>query len=262
MTTGSCCGLTKIVPLVLLALLATAIPARAQEPVPWPEYEQRFDELAKWFREYRAWEQWFGVWGNKVVHNFDGQPIWDREKRPAPPVWLAAECQNYLGVDDLLSTACYLLDHWDEEPLLILQRRESSLMTSAGKAEETVVHSSFFRRLHVTGMWPQARYPAPPAYSIVGIQIGVFETGRLTVPAVGVMVVMSSLANGNHDWHAATTIGFGYRIGDFVAPIMKKPFSLHFNVAIATVHGVQGPLDVASNLSLFGLSVSPERHHR
>ena len=96
----------KIAMLVWLALVASAVPAFAQEQelVLGPEFEQRFDELAKWLKEYEAWEKWFEVWGNRVAHNFDDQPIWERKKRPEPPVWLEAECQGYLVADGLLAS--------------------------------------------------------------------------------------------------------------------------------------------------------------
>jgi len=251
----------KIAILVFLAMFASAAPALAQEQelVLGPKFEQRFAELAKWSREYRAWEKWFEMWGNRVARNFDDQLIWERKKRPEPPDWLAAECQGYLGVDDLLAGSCHILRHWDEQPVLILQRRQMSLATSGGQADEKVVKSSFYQRVHLTALWTQSQYPAPPAYGIVGMQIGVFEAGRLTLPSLGVMLVMIPHGDGSHDWKPATTLGFGYRICDFVPPFMKKQVSLHFNIARTTVHGAQGIIPVASNLNLFGLSVSP-RH--
>jgi hypothetical protein len=136
----------------------------------------------------------------------------------------------------------------------------AALTTSGGKVDDKVVKSSFFQRVHMTGLWMHAQYPAPSAYGIVGMQIGVFEAGRLTLPAVGVMVVMIPHADGSRDWKPATTLGIGYRICDFVPPLMKKQVSLHFNVARTTVHGAQGVLPVTSNLNLFGLSVSKIRH--
>jgi hypothetical protein len=42
---------------------------------------------------------------------------------------------------------------------------------SGGKVNDDVVKSSFFRRVHLTGLWMEARYPATPAYGIVGMQI-------------------------------------------------------------------------------------------
>ena len=123
-----------------------------------------------------------------------------------------------------------------------------------------MVKTSFFHRVHVTGLWLQARYPAQPAYGIVGMQVGVFETGRFTLPAVGVMLVMIPHADGSHEWKPATTLGFGYRICDFVAPALRKPVSLHFNIARTTFHGVQDEfVPVMSTVNLFGLSVSAAR---
>jgi hypothetical protein len=67
----------KIALLVLSALMASAAPASAQEPeiVLGPQFEQRFDELAKWMNEYDAWEKWFEVWGNRIEHGFGDQPM-------------------------------------------------------------------------------------------------------------------------------------------------------------------------------------------
>ena len=82
--------------------------AQEQELVLGPEFEQRFDELAKWLKEYEAWEKWFELWGNRVAHNFDDQPIWQRKMRPEPPVWLEAECQDDWVADGRLANACYI----------------------------------------------------------------------------------------------------------------------------------------------------------
>jgi hypothetical protein len=252
----------KIATLVLSALVASAAPAFAQEQVPGPEFEPRYDELAKWLREYEAWEKWFEQWGNRVARNFNDQLIWERKKRPEPPVWLEAECQGFFGADGQLASACYILRHWDDQPLLILQRRRSSLATSGGKVDDKDVKSSFFQRVHLTGMWLHARYPASPVYGIVGMQIGVFETGRFTLPAIGVMLVMIPDGEGGHDWKPATTVGFGFRICDFVPPLIKRQASLHFNIARTTLHGVQDDrmLPGMLNFNLFGLSVSAKRH--
>jgi hypothetical protein len=248
---------------VSLALMADAAPASGQgrDPVVGPEIAQRFDELANWLKEYEAWERWFELWGNRLARNFNNnQPIWDRKKRPEPPVWLDAECEDYLGGDGMLARACDILRRWDDQPLLILQRRHSSLTTSGGQVDDKVVKSSFLQRVHVTGLWPQARFPAPPTYGIIGMQFGVFEAGRITLPAVGVMMVMTSDATGAHTFQVATTLGLGFRLLDFVPPFMQKRVSLHFNVARTSVHGGQGARSLVSpNLNLVGLSVSSRR---
>jgi hypothetical protein len=254
----------KMAVLVWLALVASAAPAFAQrqEPVVRPGSEQRFDELAKWLGEYYAWEKWFEAWGNRVVKNVEGQLILKRKQRPEPPAWLEAECQGELsGADGLLVTACDILRHWDDEPLLILQRRRASVVSSGGKVDDKVVKTSFFQRVHLTGLWMQARYPATPVYGIVGMQVGVIEAGRFTLPAIGAMVVMIPDGEGGHEWKPATTIGFGYRICNFVVPGLNKQASLHFNIARTNVHGGQEQQFSPGmfNVNLFGLSVSAKR---
>jgi hypothetical protein len=246
------------------ALAASLAPAFAQEQdlVLGPEFEQRFEELAKWLREYRAWEEWFERWGNRVARNFNDQHIWERKQRPEPPVWLEEECKDYLDFDGLLASACDILRNWDDQPLLLVQRRRSSLVTSSGRVDDKVVKSSFFQRVHLTGLWMRARYPATPLYGIVGIQVAVFEVGRYTLPAIGAMLVMVPDGEGGHDWKPATTLGFGFRICDFVPPLIKKPASLHFNIARTSIHGVQDERFLPQgtmNVSFFGLSVSAKK---
>jgi|RhiMethySRZTD1v2_1073278.scaffolds.fasta_scaffold79810_3 hypothetical protein len=254
----------KIATLVLFALVASATPTFAQDQelaLAATQFEQKLDELGKWLKEYEAWERWFERWGNRVARNPQDLPILERKERPDPPVWLEAECQGELVADGRLATACYLLRHWDEQPLLIIQRRDSSLTTSGGKVNDDSVKRSFFQRVHLTGLWMEARYPATPAYGIVGMQIGVVDAGRFTLPAVGVMVVMVPDAQGGYSWRPATTVGFGYLLCNFVPPFIKKQASLHLNIARTDVHGGQEQiLQGAGKVYLFGLSVSAPRH--
>jgi hypothetical protein len=252
----------RIAVLLCLAFAISAAPGFAQEQrVAEPQSQQRFDELAKWLGKYREWENWFAQWGNRVARNFNGDLTWGRKARPEPPVWLEAECQGSPGVGGLLERACYILSHWDDQPLLLLQHRHSSLTTSGGKVADKVVKTSFFQRVHLSGLWVQAQYPATHAYGIVGMQVGVFETGRFTLPAIGVMLVTIPDGQGGHDWKPASTVGFGYRLFDFVAPLMKKEASLHFNITRTIVHGVQDEriLPGMVNVNLVGLSVSARK---
>jgi hypothetical protein len=251
--------------LVWLGLVACAVPASAQEREPAadpiPQFEQRFDELAAWLREYEVWERWFEVWCNRVARSFDGHPVWDRRMRPQPPDWLSTACREDWVYDDLLTSACYVLRHWDAHPLQIIQRRDSSSrLTPAG--DDRVVKNSFLTRMHLTGLWLEARYPATPAYGIVGMQIGVYETGRFVLPAVGVMVVLMPDSSGGHALRPATTLGFGYRLLDFVPPFLARQASLHFNVAYVNLPGASDATAMPgfANTTLFGLSVSARRY--
>ena len=245
------------------ALAASAAPARAQElaPVPVPSLEERFDELSAWLKEYRAWEKWFELWGNRVARNGNDFYVWERKKRPEPPVWLAEVCQGASMVDDQLVSACHILRTWDDQPIQIVQRRGSQVATSGGKPADTVVKSSFFRRVHLTGLWVRAQYPGTPVYGVVGMQIAVLEVGRFTLPATGVMLVTLPDGSGGYDWKPATTLGFGCRLFDFVAPLQRKPLSLHLNVASTHIHGLHDERVISrpSNISFVGFSISKTR---
>ena len=221
-------------------------------------FEQRLDEVSLWLSDYRAWEKWFELWGNRVAHTSHDLPTWERKPRPQPPVWLSEECQGYLGADEPLASACYLLERWDEHPMLILQRRRSWLTTASGRQPvEEVAKSSFVHRVHVTGLWTQARFPASPVFGIVGMQIAVYETGRFTLPAIGVMVVMTPDGEGGQQWTPATTFGVGYRICNFVPPFLKTQASLHFNLARTNLRGGTDRIHPGmTDVNLFGLSVS------
>lgn len=246
-----------------LAVLAIVVPASssAQELVLGPQFEERFEELSQWVKQYYAWEEWFERWGNRVARNFADQHLWDRVQRPEPPAWLEKECQGYIGIDGLLGTACSILRNWDDQPLRILQRRRTSVVTSAGSVDDTVAKTSFYKRIHLTGMWMRAQYPAAPVYGIVGMQIAVFEVGRYTVPAIGVMAVMMPDGEGGHDWRPATTLAFGYRLSDFVVPFLRRPASLHLNVARTSIHGVNDAVFAQGTMhsNFFGLSVSGKK---
>ena len=248
---------------VVSALAASAAPVRAQEhaQVPAPSIEQRSDELSKWLKEYREWEKWFELWGNRVARNGNGFEIWERKKRPEPPDWLAEVCRDEVMVDDQLASACHILRTWDDQPTQIIQRRGSPVATSGGKAADTVVKSSFFQRVHLTGLWARAQYPGTPVYGIVGMQIAVLEIGRFTLPATGVMLVMVPDGRGGHDWKPATTLGSGYRLFDFIPPIHKKPFSLHLNLARTHIHGLHDERIISgrANINFVGFSVSGRR---
>jgi len=256
----------KLVVAVLVvasALAGSAAPARAQEqaPVPVSSVEQRSEELSTWLKDYRAWEKWYELWGNRVARNGSGFEIWERKPRPEPPAWLAEVCRDAVMVDDQLASACHILWTWDDQPLEIVKRQGSQVSTSGGKPADTVVKSSFFQHVHLTGLWLRAQYPGTPVYGIVGMQIGVFEVGRVTLPATGVMLVTLPDGRGGHDWKPATTVGFGYRLCDFVPPLKKTAFSLHLNIASTHIHGLQDEafLSGRANISFVGFSVSGRR---
>ena len=67
------------------AFAASATPVRAQEQtqIPASSVEQRSAELAKWLKEYRAWEKWFEQWGNRVERDFNDDHSGDARSVPS-----------------------------------------------------------------------------------------------------------------------------------------------------------------------------------
>jgi hypothetical protein len=250
---------------VVSALAATAAPLRAQDQaqVSPASIEQRAAELSKWLKEYREWEKWFALWGNRVARNGNDMQIWGRKKRPEPPAWLAETCRDNSADDEQLASACRIVATWDDQPMQILRRRDSPVATSGGQASDKIAKSSFFQRVHLTGLWTRAQYPGTPVYGIVGMQISVVEVGRITLPASGVMLVMIPDGAGGHDWRPAATLGFGVRLCDFISPIHKRLLSLHLNIAQTRILGLQdeGIISGMANVSFIGFSVSGKRRH-
>ena len=95
------------------------------------------------------------------------------------------------------------------------------------------------------------------------MQVSVIEKGRLTLPAVGVMLVMMPDGNGGHAWKPATTLSVGYQICDFVPPLVKKRASLHINIARTHIVGLRDePLvSQSANVNFVGFSLSGRRRH-
>jgi len=244
-----------------VAVSAAPAPAQEQAQLAASSVQQRSDELAKWLKEYRAWETWFEQWGNRVERDFHNDQIGGRKKRPDPPAWLAQACGDELIVDDQLASACKILLTWDDAPIHIIRRRDSPVTTSGGQVADKVVKSSFFQRVHLTGLWTRAQYPGTPVYGIVGMQISVLEIGRCTLPATGVMLVMVSDGAGGHEWKPATTVGFAYRLLDFVPPMHSTPLSLHINVARTHIGGIHDERIDGSieDINFVGFSVSGRR---
>ena len=104
-------------------------------------------------------------------------------------------------------------------------------------------------------------YPGTPVYGVVGMQIGVLEIGRLTLPATGVMLV--ALPQNGGGVRESRRRPWASAIGSWTSspPFKKKPFSLHLNVATTHILGVQDERVISrgANVSFIGFSVSGRR---
>jgi hypothetical protein len=238
---------------VFLSTPALSI-AQVADPAPADTTQiERYDELVRWLAEYKRWEAWSLKWANRVAYNAAGGMVKKRPARPEPPAWLADDCAQSLTIDGALGEACRILARWDDLPQMLLDRRS----VAGVQANEASPKSSFLQRVHLTGGWVPAQLPAPKVYLAAGMQIGIVEVGRATLPAVGVGLMAVADGSGGYDWKPATVIGIGYRLASFGFPWVKREANLHLNIARATIHGANAlPIGFDPSQNLVGFSLT------
>jgi hypothetical protein len=247
----------SIAVLLALSVLNGSVCWAQQAPVHEQQLEQRLVELSQWLESYRRWEQWIAVNGNRPAQSLLGHPKAERMERPEPPAWLTDECSSLIGYEGQLGEACDIIRTWRGlAHHLEGLNRNPQLATAGSVVNDRVVKSSFWQRVHLTGMWTPGQIPPPPLYGVVGMQIGVVEIGRVTVPAVGVMLVTLTGADGKREWKPATSISVSFRLVNFA--LNEHTASLHFNISRLTINAVDrvGPANIPVDGNFIGLSVS------
>lgn len=244
--------------LILAALLGVSLPSASAWAQTTPAVEQRllderFAELVDWLKRYQRWEAWTLRWGNRIARNAAGGIHKNRPARPEPPTWLADDCRQLLPSTGALSDACAVLTHWESlGQHLITQRRPPTAPPT-----DVPVKASFLQRVHLSGGWVPAQLPAPQLYLVAGMQVGIVELGRVTLPAVGVGLIVMADGQGGYEWKPASLIGIGYRLASFPFPGIKRQAHLHFNIARAIIHGTSTiPLGLDPSQNLIGMSLT------
>lgn len=237
----------------VLAFLVLAPAVCSAQQLPPEVLTRRHQELTRWLAAYEAWESWYGRWANKIAYNAAGGVIKKRPIRPEPPEWLPRECEELIEADGALGRACAILDAWSRSEAAPWTRSQPVPLART----DTVPKSSFLQRVHFSGGWVPAQLPAPKVYLVAGMQVGIVEVGRATLPAVGVGLMAVADGAGGYDWKPATVIGLGYRITSFGFPWVRREANLHINVARATVHGTTNmPLGLDPSQNLIGFSLT------
>ena len=149
-------GLMKFATLVVFALVAGAIPAFAQEQeivLAAPAFEQQSGRACTLAQRVRSVGEVVRGVGEQGRAQFRRSADLGTQEASRTAGMARGGMSGRLVADGPACDACYLLRHWEEQPLLILQRRTSSLAASSGTVDDKVVKSSFFRRIHLTGGW-------------------------------------------------------------------------------------------------------------
>ncbi len=239
--------------LSLVLLLFTPSVCLGTQLPPQELLDTRHLELAAWLQDYERWEAWTLKWGNRVAFNPGGGIIKRRPERPEPPRWLWDDCRSVIAADGTLARACEIVSRWQGVSRLLLDGRSAV----ATPKTDVVAKSSFLQRVHLSGGWVPAQLPAPKVYLVAGMQVGIVEIGRATLPAVGVGVMAMADGSGGYEWKPATLVGIGYRLTSFGFPWVRRQANLHFNVARATVHGMRtAPLGLDPSQNLIGFSLT------
>jgi hypothetical protein len=261
---GSRAIMKTLTSVLLASLLFSSSQSWAQElPLSQEQIDRRYEELVLWLKKYRHWEKWIARYGNRPAETLLGNVDSDRVKRPEPPVWLSEDCENFIAYEGKLGEACEILRKWQGLAWHLQQLKDDPVLTTTGGiVNDRVVKSSFWQKIHLTGLWTPGQVPPPPMYGIIGMQVGVVEIGRVTFPALGVMLVMLTNDNGDREWKPATNISVSFRLRSF--EIYRNTAALHFNVSRLNIHAMDtgGSADFPVNLNFIGLSLSFKKGHQ
>lgn len=213
----------------LLLALATAGPARAQEPLPSRSIAfvtasdgttaQQQKELATWLADMRKWRHFEKRWHNEPAHGVSGRIV-DRMPQPQAPEWVTRVCATLSPRDTALApgqigAACRLLAGLTEDPVAA----EIALQTQAAQADkERPTKGTFFSRIHLDGLWSttssDVRY-----YGLIGTHISLVDIGRVQFfGPPGVILLSIPDGYGSRTLRPGYTWGMSVRLTDFHFP--------------------------------------------
>jgi hypothetical protein len=217
-----------------------------------PPAAERMRLVEQFTREYDAWHEWHERWRNQP------EPGWfshrQRRDAPTPPVWLAASCADVAEDESWLVEGCRAWREWtmnDDTAEIFAQQ-----VTQARSSQEAPQHTLWWERVHLDALWPMTQ-SGSSAFGLAGTHATFSVTKRFQVfMAPGVILMrLPMLVGGDQTWSFATDWGFSYRLADFTLPAMRRPSTLHFNIARVWVLGAGGQ-SMPGELYLAGLSLT------
>jgi hypothetical protein len=188
---------------------------------------ERLRELDQWSHDYTEWKTWFQQWRNTR------QPGWvgtrPRRATPEPPAWLADYCP--VPADDAtpLADGCRLLDDWRTDDVAA---SEIVAQAAATRSQlETPTRSVWWHHVHLDALWPMTE-GGSGVFGVIGVHATMKVSGRVQIfIAPGAMLVRVPDIAGAEHWQPATDWGFSYRVASFVFPGLRRPSTLHLNLA-------------------------------
>jgi hypothetical protein len=215
----------------------------------------RDTELQAWMTAFTEWQQWWAQWANRPEPGLlsASRP---RQAKPAPPEWLADECDAVFDPADRLARACDLLDQWREDNVTARTRALQGTLTRKAEAEPK---SIWWEYVHVDLVWPATEL-RHSVYGVIGMHTAMTLKGRVQLfLAPGVMLLNLPAIDGSRMWKVAANYGIGYRLFDFNFPGGRRA-SLHVNAAKSYLLTEPRDALVSRSLDFAGFSISFKRH--
>ena len=206
--------------------------------------------MRRWVKEFSEWREWRAEWRNRREPGLFTSSRARREK-PAPPSWLAGECE-LVDANDPLATACGLLREWGEDEA-VTQIREERL--AAATQYEKPTKTTWWEHVHMDLVAP-AMQPQSRIIGIGGMHAAFTVKGRFQMfAAPGLMFVSAPSQRGGREWRVATNYGLGFRLFDFSFP-GGRAATAHLNMAKAWMLSDSTDLLTDRSMDFFTFSIS------
>ncbi len=216
----------------------------------WPGH---LAEIEQWTRDYAEWRAWFEQWRNRREPGWFG--IRPRRERPDPPASLAAACPVGSIETGALADACRYFAEWRDND--VADTTATQQATAARAHHERAQHTVWWQHVHLDALWPVTQGTSG-IFGVVGLHTTIKVSGRVQVfLAPGAILMRVPDANGGEQWKPATDWGFSYRMFDFTLPGVRRPSTLHLNLAKLWLLGArENPAGANTDMYLAGLSLT------
>jgi hypothetical protein len=257
--TSACIVLGSIGSAVAQSSLPLALrPSVAAWPTTIEPSGEQLAGIERWSRDYIAWKAWFGEWRNKREPSLFGTH--SRRQRPDPPVEAFFACP--LPSDDVgpLAQSCRLLDEWlrNDVAAEIITQQAAATRTRKENESKTI----WWQHVHLDALWPMTQGTSG-MYGVLGLHTTIDLTGRIELfLAPGAILMRVPGPSGNGEWKPATDWGFTYRLADFTMPRMRRPATLHVNLAkVWLFGGTENAAAAQNDMYLAGFSLTFRKMH-
>jgi hypothetical protein len=150
---------------------------------------------------------------------------------------------------------CRAWREWSRGDIAIVATQE---VVQTRAQAETPHKSSWWQYIHIDALWLMTQ-SGSNTFGIAGTHASIPLSNRIQVfIAPGVILMRVPTGGAGEQWTAATDWGFSYRVVDFMIPAMRRPTSLHLNVARVWILGNR-TVQLQRDLYLAGFSVTFRR---